>query len=124
MRVKTLAPIVLFVVLTLTGDARAQQSGKSVPPSPAWNDNSLITVQKTGGDPTRAGDVKIEFYGHDAFKITSPVGVTVLTDPWRNRSEEHTSELQSLRHLVCRLLLEKKKKDLYKLIITRPSRKH
>src|SRR5258705_10150687 len=28
--------------------------------------------------------------------------------PWR--SEEHTSELQSLRHLVCRLLLEKKKR--------------
>src|SRR5205814_9537758 len=28
------------------------------------------------------------------------------------RSEEHTSELQSLRHLVCRLLLEKKKVDL------------
>src|SRR5437899_6822602 len=28
---------------------------------------------------------------------------------WRTRSEEHTSELQSLRHLVCRLLLEKKK---------------
>src|ERR1039458_8966139 len=27
----------------------------------------------------------------------------------QNRSEEHTSELQSLRHLVCRLLLEKKK---------------
>src|SRR5437899_8579609 len=27
------------------------------------------------------------------------------------RSEEHTSELQSLRHLVCRLLLEKKKKS-------------
>src|SRR5437899_4256041 len=31
---------------------------------------------------------------------------TVLRDV---RSEEHTSELQSLRHLVCRLLLEKKK---------------
>src|SRR5205814_9337444 len=31
--------------------------------------------------------------------------------PYRyHRSEEHTSELQSLRHLVCRLLLEKKKK--------------
>src|SRR5437899_4997436 len=29
----------------------------------------------------------------------------------RARSEEHTSELQSLRHLVCRLLLEKKKKQ-------------
>src|SRR5436853_4411294 len=30
------------------------------------------------------------------------------------RSEEHTSELQSLRHLVCRLLLEKKKQQLKK----------
>src|SRR5262245_63458224 len=34
--------------------------------------------------------------------------VCVRTFP--RRSEEHTSELQSLRHLVCRLLLEKKKK--------------
>src|SRR3989442_10000738 len=29
------------------------------------------------------------------------------------RSEEHTSELQSRPHLVCRLLLEKKKKNIY-----------
>src|SRR5262245_63369304 len=33
-----------------------------------------------------------------------------MTRGW-TRSEEHTSELQSLRHLVCRLLLEKKKTD-------------
>src|ERR1035438_10852766 len=35
-----------------------------------------------------------------------------VQEAWRDyvvRSEEHTSELQSLRHLVCRLLLEKKK---------------
>ncbi|MGB2665941.1 MAG: MBL fold metallo-hydrolase [Candidatus Acidiferrum sp.] len=64
----------------------AQQSGRSVDTSPAWNDNSLIAVQKQGGDPTRSGDVKIEFYGHDAFKITSPIGLTVLADPWRNDS--------------------------------------
>src|SRR5437899_7842582 len=31
------------------------------------------------------------------------------------RSEEHTSELQSLRHLVCRLLLEKKKQQKYNI---------
>src|SRR5437899_5534759 len=31
----------------------------------------------------------------------------------RARSEEHTSELQSLRHLVCRLLLEKKNQKHY-----------
>src|SRR2546427_13073144 len=30
---------------------------------------------------------------------------------WRSRSEEHTSELQSQSNLVCRLLLEKKKKQ-------------
>src|SRR5262245_64517383 len=34
-----------------------------------------------------------------------------LGDRVASRSEEHTSELQSLRHLVCRLLLEKKKKN-------------
>src|SRR5258707_9032605 len=33
------------------------------------------------------------------------------------RSEEHTSELQSRQYLVCRLLLEKKKKKLNKRII-------
>src|SRR5437899_10180752 len=32
-----------------------------------------------------------------------------MKDDESERSEEHTSELQSLRHLVCRLLLEKKK---------------
>src|SRR5947199_7693384 len=32
-------------------------------------------------------------------------------DPCKRRSEEHTSELQSLRHLVCRLLLEKKQPE-------------
>src|ERR1039458_10604547 len=34
-----------------------------------------------------------------------------LSAPRKHRSEEHTSELQSLRHLVCRLLLEKNKKQ-------------
>src|SRR5438045_6690088 len=34
-----------------------------------------------------------------------------VNNPVTGRSEEHTSELQSLRHLVCRLLLEKKNKS-------------
>src|SRR5690349_23014747 len=34
------------------------------------------------------------------------------------RSEEHTSELQSRRDLVCRLLLEKKKKKKYNTLLT------
>src|SRR6476660_5261377 len=39
-----------------------------------------------------------------------------------SRSEEHTSELQSPDHLVCRLLLEKKKKE--RLYTLRPSHRH
>src|SRR5205814_7961328 len=60
---------------------------------------------------------------HDALPI-STIGVsrTLMSSPTSSRwprasatvrrSEEHTSELQSLRHLVCRLLLEKKKKKV------------
>src|SRR6266496_1033726 len=56
---------------------------------------------------------------HDALPIWSPtsVPVPVVRDrlrpgllPDSTRSEEHTSELQSRRDLVCSLLLEKKKK--------------
>src|SRR5689334_23444016 len=39
-----------------------------------------------------------------------------------NRSEEHTSELQSQFHLVCRLLLEKKKKKKTKIKIVKKSK--
>src|SRR2546429_4463416 len=45
--------------------------------------------------------------GHDA----QPAQVTQVTK--YRRSEEHTSELQSRLHLVCRLLLEKKKKKTH-----------
>src|SRR2546427_7146907 len=39
--------------------------------------------------------------------------LAVLYAPTQLRSEEHTSELQSQSNLVCRLLLEKKKKTIY-----------
>src|SRR2546427_7863339 len=56
------------------------------------------------------------------LKIFTPVGTAISIvvaektesaigpSPTENRSEEHTSELQSQSNLVCRLLLEKKKK--------------
>src|SRR5205809_5140048 len=44
--------------------------------------------------------------------LEEPLGVGILNlNAKRFRSEEHTSELQSRLHLVCRLLLEKKKKN-------------
>src|SRR5258705_7028867 len=45
--------------------------------------------------------------GHDAAVLRPRLD---RLDLQVHRSEEHTSELQSLRHLVCRLLLPKKKK--------------
>lgn len=55
----------------------------------AWmqvkNNNHLIESQKNGvGDPAAVGAVVIDFYGHAAFKMTSPAGMTLLFDPWRN----------------------------------------
>src|SRR5262245_63846974 len=48
----------------------------------------------------------------DDTHLGSPTGeeVAIAALEHRARSEEHTSELQSLRHLVCRLLIEKKNK--------------
>src|SRR2546425_8136856 len=40
----------------------------------------------------------------------APLRLTTVVTATFDRSEEHTSELQSLAYLVCRLLLEKKKK--------------
>src|SRR5438093_6988394 len=42
-------------------------------------------------------------------------GVDIVDRRLGHRSEEHTSELQSLTNLVCRLLLEKKKKKRHQL---------
>src|SRR5205814_5770441 len=50
------------------------------------------------------GDIRVRL-GQAARVVGDP---PLAAWPSRTRSEEHTSELQSLRHLVCRLLLEKK----------------
>jgi len=89
MRHKALALIFLFASTTVTFVAHAQERAASGASSSVWNDNALIKLQKGGGEPTRYGDVKIEFYGHNAFVITSPTGLTILTDPWRNDSTGH-----------------------------------
>src|SRR2546429_5854567 len=46
----------------------------------------------------------------DSAMLISTQAPTMPSVTLSNRSEEHTSELQSRLHLVCRLLLEKKKK--------------
>src|SRR2546425_7508740 len=61
-----------------------------------------------------AGDVEtlIELgAATDGMTVKLRAAVAALRAGAERRSEEHTSELQSLAYLVCRLLLEKKKKD-------------
>src|SRR5438552_19164358 len=61
-----------------------------------WRADARVR-RRAGQRPTRRG-------AHDASRCGAV---------WRGvRSEDHTSELQSPDHLVCRLLLEKKKKSL------------
>ena len=46
------------------------------------NNNHVIELQEASSFP--GGEVKIDFFGHCAIKITSPSGATILFDPWRD----------------------------------------
>src|SRR5262245_64892119 len=65
-------------------------------PPPQWKPNRRLAQAQANRRAVRAEEENERQAGDD-------LGAD-------SRSEEHTSELQSLRHLVCRLLLEKKKK--------------
>src|SRR4051812_49669318 len=61
-------------------------------------------------DAVAGGDPRVRPAIPRAAGIDESRHAPALPDPVRVRSEEHTSELQSHVNLVCRLLLEKKKK--------------
>src|SRR5205823_12286535 len=66
--------------------------------------------------PCRLGDFREELRQRfqrrgDRRRQARPPRLSRPADARRGRSEEHTSELQSLAYLVCRLLLEKKKQQ-------------
>jgi len=62
-------------------------SEKTEAQSLAWkqsgNNNHIIEIQESQAEAAD-GEVKLEYFGHCAFKVTSPGGVTMLFDPWRN----------------------------------------
>src|SRR2546425_2942588 len=73
--------------------------------------SAQLTVQQV--DPG-GGEFTVGAFRVRAMRLRHP-GTTLgfrLTPAAAGRSEEHTSELQSLAYLVCRLLLEKKKKKI------------
>jgi L-ascorbate metabolism protein UlaG (beta-lactamase superfamily) len=48
------------------------------------NNDRVIAAQKFGGIRESTGEVEITFYGMCAFKITTPHGLEIVIDPWRN----------------------------------------
>src|SRR5687768_17750570 len=56
-----------------------------------------------------------------SINLATPGAARILprSDSLKRRSEEHTSELQSRLHLVCRLLLEKKKKKMEDSVVVK-----
>src|SRR2546422_4434225 len=57
------------------------------------------------------GPEELEPFRDNDVRPHPHIGLSTVTYLFEGRSEEHTSELQSRLHLVCRLLLEKKKKQ-------------
>ena len=57
--------------------------------SAAWmqpgNNNHILDLQSpVGAASTSTGEVTIDYFGHCAFRITSPGGLSIMFDPWRN----------------------------------------
>src|SRR5258708_14079470 len=77
---------IAFPVLPSAFSASAQNTAPSAGIAPARNDDLLIEIQARGGDPARPGNVRIEFYGHSAFRITSLAGVPYFSAPPRDDS--------------------------------------
>src|SRR5262245_66075839 len=80
---------------------------------------TIKRIQEVGEDPARLDAVVVTHEHSDHMRGLVALSKALNTRVYISdaaleacnlRSEEHTSELQSLRHLVCRLLLEKKKK--------------
>ena len=68
------------------------------------NHNRMIEIQ-ADRSPPRDGPVEIAYYGSSAFRITSPNGVSVMIDPWRNHPSRrwdwyfHDFPVKDIKHL-------------------------
>src|SRR5947209_9885540 len=75
----------------------------------AENIQHIFAVTEQTGEGTRTTAQQVRELSHMAEELRQSVARF-------KRSEEHTSELQSRQYLVCRLLLEKKKKKLHSIL--------
>src|SRR2546429_5361197 len=79
---------------------------------------SLIPAVQQALDEFRP-DILFYVGGADPYCEDQLGGLALTKEGLKQRSEEHTSELQSRLHLVCRLLLEKKKTTMLNITLCR-----
>src|SRR2546425_5051812 len=88
------------------------------PPRSTLFPYTTLFRSETNHFSTPRGEAVVELAVHEEY-VAEPAHERVRGRlPAEGRSEEHTSELQSLAYLVCRLLLEKKKKNSHKCLST------
>src|SRR2546425_8404236 len=99
-------------VVILHGVPRLEHPG-SLQARDGLQEGSLDVHRQARRDAVRVKLIRVQPLRFDKDLVARLVG-----EP-HHRSEEHTSELQSLAYLVCRLLLEKKKKIKYSVSYVR-----
>src|SRR5258705_7859465 len=104
------------IVAGLLGAQATGAAGRTVDTRSRWV-HAVHVTHLAEGDPGAPVEHRVE-RTHDTEHAAVRLVRSVQGSP---RSEEHTSELQSLRHLVCPLLLEKKKKRRRPPVTTRAS---
>src|ERR1039458_95371 len=89
------------------GRARYLRSPRSISRCRLREDRGVFHKEKTESRHVRSTEKRTDRAQRHRKRICKSLARHRAEDFGRFRSEEHTSELQSLRHLVCRLLLEK-----------------
>src|SRR3989442_11724685 len=97
MKNRTIGPLVFALLLLVSSVLACKGLGGSSSPTATYK--AFFDAQKRKDLPGMK-------------KTLSKGSLAMLEQGAKERSEEHTSELQSRPHLVCRLLLEKKKKNI------------
>src|ERR1039458_9813640 len=91
-----------LIIIATTG----QEACPTANPLPHFHSARYLPRQRDVCGDTRAGAGSRSAGPHGGFRNAAPAaaGLHGAAADLQPRSEEHTSELQSLRHLVCRLL--------------------
>src|SRR2546422_5498976 len=106
-------PLLLLSGLVAVAFAACGGKQPETTPTPTGpNADSLRAAQQAHDDSMKAAQEEADRRAQAEAKRRQEIADSLA------RSEEHTSELQSRLHLVCRLLLEKKKKTQSDYIVT------